>query len=189
MALLGRDTAVTGPFPKGVLLLETLRGSEALGMPYLFDVALLSKDPVIAADDVIGKPLAVAIKLNAGGERFFHGIVTDFRKVGITRLHTRYLARLQPQLSLFDHTRDCRLFNEASQTALSIVKAVLARRGLTDVHADSIVEPTFRARELCVQYRESDRNFVQRLPYDYPGGLSNPEEALVKNDQSLRVGG
>src|SRR5664279_451846 len=64
MALLGRDTAVTGPFPKGVLLLETLRGSEALGMPYLFDVALLSKEPAIAADDVIGKPLAVAIKLN-----------------------------------------------------------------------------------------------------------------------------
>jgi type VI secretion system secreted protein VgrG len=163
MALLGRDTAVTGPFPKGVLLLETLRGSEALGMPYLFDVALLSKEPAIAADDVIGKPLAVAIKLNAGGERFFHGIVTDFRKVGITRLHTRYLARLQPQLSLFDHTRDCRVFNEASQTALSIVKAVLARRGLTDVDADSIVDHTFRARELCVQYRESDRNFVQRL--------------------------
>jgi uncharacterized protein involved in type VI secretion and phage assembly len=63
----------------------------------------------------------------------------------------RYLARLQPQLSLFDHTRDCRLFNEASQTALSIVKAALAKRVLTDVHADSIVDPTFRARELCVQ--------------------------------------
>jgi hypothetical protein len=54
-------------------------------------------------------------------------------------------------LSLFDHTRDCRLFNEASQTALSIVKAALAKRVLTDVHADSIVDPTFRARELCVQ--------------------------------------
>ena len=124
MALLGRDTSVSGTFPKGMFLLETLRGSEALGMPYLFDVALLSKDAVIAADDVIGKPLAVGIKLNAGAERFFHGIVTDFRKLGVTRLHTRYLARLQPQLSLFDHTQDCRIFNEASQTALSIVKAV-----------------------------------------------------------------
>jgi hypothetical protein len=33
MALLGRDTSVTGPFPKGVLLLETLKGREALGVP------------------------------------------------------------------------------------------------------------------------------------------------------------
>jgi type VI secretion system secreted protein VgrG len=140
MALLGRDTSVTGALPKGVLVLETLRGSEALGVPYVYDLALLSKDPVIAPDDVIGKPLAVGIKLNTGSERFFHGIVTDFRKVGMTRLHTRYLARLQPQLSLFDHTRDCRIFNEASQTALSIVKAVLAGRGLTDVDVDSIVD-------------------------------------------------
>jgi type VI secretion system secreted protein VgrG len=163
MALLGRDTSVTGALPKGVLLLETLRGSEALGMPYVYDLALLSKDPIIAPDDVIGKPLAVVIKLNTGTERSFHGIVTDFRKVGMTRLHTRYLARLQPQLSRFDHTRDCRIFNEASQTALSIVKAVLAGRGLTDVDVDSIVDHTYRARELCVQYRESDRNFVQRL--------------------------
>jgi type VI secretion system secreted protein VgrG len=163
MALLGRDTSVSGPLPKGALLLETLRGGEALGMPYVYDLALLSKDPVIAPDDVIGKTLAVGIKLNAGSERFFHGVVTDFRKVGMTRLHTRYLARLQPQLSLFDHTRDCRIFNEASQTALSIVKTVLAGRGLTDVDVDSIVDHTYRARELCVQYRESDRNFVQRL--------------------------
>jgi hypothetical protein len=36
MAFLGRDTAVTGPFPKGTLLLETLVGQEALGMLYLF---------------------------------------------------------------------------------------------------------------------------------------------------------
>jgi uncharacterized protein involved in type VI secretion and phage assembly len=79
--------------------------------------------------------------------------MTDFRKVGTTRLHTRYLARLRPRLRLFDHTRDCCLFNRASQTALSIVKAVLAKRGLTGVDADSIADHPFRARELCVQYR------------------------------------
>lgn len=34
MALLGHDTSVMGPFPKGVLQLETLRGQEVLGRPY-----------------------------------------------------------------------------------------------------------------------------------------------------------
>jgi hypothetical protein len=34
MALLGRDTSVTGPFPKGVLPLEALNGHEALGRTY-----------------------------------------------------------------------------------------------------------------------------------------------------------
>jgi type VI secretion system secreted protein VgrG len=146
-----------------VLLLETLRGHEALGRPYRFELTLLSSEPNLDPDDVLGKPLAVVIQLNTGQERFFHGIVTDFFKGGATQLHTRYAAELRPQLSLFDHTSDCRIFNDPSQDALSIVKAVLAKRGLTDVESGSIKDHAYRAREYCVQYRESDLRFVQRL--------------------------
>jgi type VI secretion system secreted protein VgrG len=92
MALLGRDTSVTGPFPKGVLLLETLFGTEALGRPYKFDLSLLSKEPDLDPNDVLGKPLAVGIQLGTGEERFFHGIATKFLKKGTTQLHTRYAA-------------------------------------------------------------------------------------------------
>ena len=42
MPILGRDTSVTGPFPKGVLLLETLTGQEVLGRPYKFHLSMLS---------------------------------------------------------------------------------------------------------------------------------------------------
>ena len=135
MALLGRDTSVTGPFPKGVLLLETLQGNEALGRPYRFELGLLSKEPKLEPEDVLGKPLAVGITLKSGGERFFHGIVTSFHKTGTTHLHTRYAAELRPQLTLFDFTFDCRVFNDPSQNALSIVTAVLAKRGLTDIES------------------------------------------------------
>ncbi len=163
MALLGRDTSVTGPFPRGVLLLETLRGHEALGWPYRFELGLLSKEPNLDPDDVLGQPLAVGIHLNTGKERFFHGIVTGFHKGGATQLHTRYAAELRPVLSLFDHTFDCRVFNDPAQDALTIVKSVLAKRGLGDVESGSIQDHVYRAREFCVQYRESDLNFVQRL--------------------------
>ena len=163
MPLLGRDTWVSGPFPKGVLLLETLHGQEALGRPYNFQLGLLSKDPAIEAKAVLGKPLAVGIKLDTGGERFFHGIVTRFDKVGTARLHTRYQAELTPQLWVLAHTGDCRIFNQPGQDALGIVTAVLAKRGLTDVESGALSDHTFRAREYCVQYRESDFHFVQRL--------------------------
>jgi len=163
MALLGRDTSVTGPFPEGVLLLETLQGKEVLGRPYKFELTLLSKDPDIDIDDMLGQPLAVSIKLNTGEDRFFHGIVTDFSKSGTTQLHTRYAAELKPLLSVFDETMDCRVFNDPSQDALTIVKAVLAQRGLTDVESGTIEDHAYRAREYCVQYRESDLQFVQRL--------------------------
>jgi uncharacterized protein involved in type VI secretion and phage assembly len=75
MPLLGRDTSVTGPFPKGVLLLETLKGREA---PYVFELGLLSTVPNLDPNDVLGMPLAIGLKLNSGEERFFHGIVTAF---------------------------------------------------------------------------------------------------------------
>jgi type VI secretion system secreted protein VgrG len=98
MALLGRDTSVTGPFPKGVLLLETLQGDEVLGRPYKLQLGLLSKEPNLAPEDVMGKPLAVGIQLATGEERFFHGMVTDFAKSGTTHLHTRYAARVRSML-------------------------------------------------------------------------------------------
>jgi type VI secretion system secreted protein VgrG len=163
MALLGRDTSVTGPFPEGVLLLETLSGAETLGVPYVFELELLSENPSIEVDDVLGKPMAVRIHLDMGEDRFFHGIVTDFAKIGTTRLHTRYRAKLGPMLSVFGETQDCRVFNDLSQDALSIVTDVLAQRGLTDVESGTISGNAFRARDYCVQFRESDLNFVQRL--------------------------
>jgi type VI secretion system secreted protein VgrG len=163
MALLGRDTSVTGPFPEGVLLLEHLTGTEALGVPYELDLVLLSKDPNLDADDAIGMPMAIGIKLNNQEHRYFHGMVIEFAKVGATRLHTRYAATLRPRLAQFGDTFDCRVFNDPSQDALSIVTDVLAKRGLTDVESASITDHAYRAREYCVQFRESDLNFVQRL--------------------------
>ena len=166
MALLGSDTSVTGPLPKGVLLLETLSGTEELGSPYVFELGLLSEEPNIDPDDVLGKPLAVGIKLGSGEERFFHGFVTSFAKMGTTRLHTRYAARLNPLLSEFSYTSDCRVFNDAGQDAVSIATAVLAEDGLFDVESGSIKDHVYREREYCVQYQESDLNFVQRLLED-----------------------
>ena len=163
MALLGSDTTVTGPFPAGVLLLETLSGTEELGEPYTFQLGLLSEDHNLDPDDVLGKPLAVGFKLATGDWRHFHGFVTSFAKTGTTRLHTRYSARLNPLLSEFNYTSDCRVFNEAGQDAVSIATAALAEDGLFDVESGAIKDHAYREREYCVQYQESDLHFVQRL--------------------------
>ena len=163
MALLGSDTSVTGPFPKGVLLLETLAGTENLGAPYVYELGLLSEDHNIDFKAVLGESLAVGIKLGTGDWRYFHGIVTSFSKSGNTRLHTRYAARLVPKLSLCDYTSDCRIFNDSPQDAVSIATSVLADREVTAVESGSLGDHVFRKRELCVQYQESDLHFVQRL--------------------------
>jgi len=163
MPLLGSDTWVKAPSLKSNLLLETLSGTEELGVPYVFHLGLLSEDPNIDPDDVLGKPLAVGIKLGIDGWRHFHGMVTSFAKTGTTRVHTRYAARLNPYLSEFAYTSDCRVFNETGQDVVSIATRVLTEDGLFDLEASSIKDHVFRAREYCVQYNESDLHFVERL--------------------------
>jgi len=48
MALLGRDTLIIGPTAAGPLLLETLQGTETLGIPYRYDLTLLEDDALTA---------------------------------------------------------------------------------------------------------------------------------------------
>jgi type VI secretion system secreted protein VgrG len=160
MALLGSDTLVMGPLPDGALLLETFHGKETLGMPYRYDLTLLSDNPNIPVGQVLGKPLTIRFTIDAVRTRFFDGIVTYFAKVGKSMNHTRYAVVLNPKLTLFDYARDCRiLFDENAPTH---VKNVLALRQYTEVESGSL-KSSYSKREYCVQYRETDFNFVQRL--------------------------
>ena len=160
MALLGRDTLVTGPLDDGVLLLETFQGKETLGTPYRYDLSLLSDDANIPVDKLLGQSLTVHIKLDTGDTRYFNGIVTYFAKTGLAMKHTRYVAILNPKLTLFDYTRDCRiLFNEDAPTHAT---DVLGKRGFSDVESGAL-QGSYKKREYTVQYRETDFNFVQRL--------------------------
>ena len=77
MALLGRDTSISGPFPEGVLLLETLQGKEELGAPFRYDLTLLSVDPAIPSTKVLGQALTVEIKLDNGDKRYGNLLPVD----------------------------------------------------------------------------------------------------------------
>jgi type VI secretion system secreted protein VgrG len=163
MALLGRDILVTSALPAGTLLLESFNGQETLGKPYCYDLTLLSDNSNIAMDEVLGQPLAIRIEIQPGRYRYFHGIVTYFAKIGLTMSRTRYRAIVNPKLSLFSYTRDCRIMNEEGQTALTIVSDCLAQRGFTDLDLGSVSKDHLRTREYCLQYRETDLHFIQRL--------------------------
>jgi type VI secretion system secreted protein VgrG len=177
--LLGKDTSVTGI--EGVaFLLETFHGSEKLGMPYRYELTLLSEDPNIDLDEVLGRRLTVKIDLSPRAPRFFSGCVTSFAKVGRTMRYRRYAVVLTPRLSFLSHTRNCRVFNDSSnfdadpetkpptQNALDLVALVLNHHRV-NVDANAVMknaDHVYRDRRSCVQYRESDLNFVQRLLED-----------------------
>jgi type VI secretion system secreted protein VgrG len=160
----GRLLAVTTPFGKDVLLLETFEGTEVLSEPFLFHLTMLADaTATIAFETILGKAVAAAITPPDGTPRPFSGVVTTFRKGdtvrGLGGDLVRYHAEVRPQLWLLTRHARCRVFERLS------VPDILAQV-LTGVTTSVKLQGTYPVREYCVQYRESDFAFASRLMED-----------------------
>jgi type VI secretion system secreted protein VgrG len=147
------------PLGKDVLLLERMTGSEALGRPFEWDLELLSERFDIEADRLLGQKVSLALTLPGGGKRYFHGYVTEFGQEGWVQRYHRYHAVVRPWFWLLTRTADCRIFQDL--TAPQIFEQVVKQCGFTDYRLK--LSGTYAAREFCVQYRETDFDFLSRL--------------------------
>jgi len=133
--------------------------SERVSMP--FDVQLtLGSDEEIDFDDVVGKPAWLTI-LGAEKERYFHGIVNRFVQTGIRGRFILYSASLVPTIWLLSLEQDCRIFQ--NMKVENIVAQILDESGITSDLFDFRLKETYTERAYCVQYRETDLNFISRL--------------------------
>lgn len=158
-----REVDVTSALGTDVLLFERMSGSEQMGRLSEWRVQLLSAKADIKIADVLGKPLGVHVDLPNGGKRHFNGVVTRFASCGWHGSLCRYEAVVHPWLWLLSRSSNCRIFQDKS--VLDIVKAVCADAaygGQVELSTGSL-SGTYPALPYCVQYRESDFNFVVRL--------------------------
>ena len=127
----------------------------------LFEYQILadSEDGTLAADDFLGKPVAVSIDLGDGATRWFNGLVTGFGIEGGDGRFVAYRITARPWLWLLTRSADLRIFQEKS--ALDIINDVLAEYSGGAVQVKTT--GTYKPRTYCVQYRETDFNFVSRL--------------------------
>jgi type VI secretion system secreted protein VgrG len=153
-----RKFSVKTPLPKDKLLIRAATVTERLGQPFEIDIDLLSPDESVDFDSLLGKDLTVSIDLDSG-TRHFHAFIAGFTQLGRLGRYVTYRARAVPWLWFLTRTADCFIFQ--SKTAPDIIKEIFREHGFTDIK-DSLTK-TYRTREYCVQYRETDFNFVQRL--------------------------
>ena len=160
-----RPAVVTSSLGKDVLLLFRMVAREELGRLSEFQLELLSTDTKIKLEDVLGKGITVALELPGGKTRNFNGLCTRFSQTGRVGRYTQYQATLRPWLWLLTRTADCRIFPDPkeaeSKTVPAIIKDVFRRNGFSDFKER--LNATYKPREYCVQYRETDFNFVSRL--------------------------
>ncbi|MBX3421508.1 MAG: type VI secretion system tip protein VgrG [Pirellulaceae bacterium] len=144
-----------------VLQVTRFQAAEELSAPFYFNLELISDNAKIAAEDIIGTNATIAIDIAAGGQRFFNGFVQRFSALDEDNLGTRYYrAVMVPWMWFLTQTNDCRIFQE--MTIVKIIEKIFNDLGFTDFDTSKI-SGNHPKREYCVQYRETDFDFVCRL--------------------------
>ncbi|MHC5109569.1 MAG: type VI secretion system Vgr family protein [Planctomycetota bacterium] len=137
------------------------RGTEGFNQLYRFNIELATTIEEVKFDDVVGKAAALSIN-TAYGPRWFHGIISRLEMIGESHGHTYYWCELVPELWLLTHRTNCRVFQ--NQTTVEIVTGVIESAGIAaDRYDIANLNATYDPREYCVQYRETDYNFICRL--------------------------
>lgn len=159
-----RLLSVTTPLPFDVLLVDSLVASEGISRPFRFDLKLVAEIAAgnhskVAPEKLIGNGMTVSVMLADGTPRFFHGIVKRFRTGARDSRFAHYRAELVPWLSLLGLTSDCRVFQE--KTVPEIIEEVFTDLEFRDYKL--ALDRSYTKWDYCVQYRESDFNFVSRL--------------------------
>lgn len=155
-----RPLKLKTPLGQDVLLVRTLTIRESLDRPFSFDVELLSEKSDLKADDVLGKEVSLSYEMPGGqAKRHFHGIVTEFAQTGFRNRFHEYQAVVRPWFWLLTRTSDCRVFQKKS--VLDIFAEVVSEYGFSDYKLK--LKGKYDQREYCVQYRETDFDFISRL--------------------------
>ncbi len=160
-----RFIAIDTPLGKDVLLLAGFRGTEGLSIPFSFELSLLSENHKVKFEDIIGKNVTVSIILADGDKRFFNGIISRFSQgrgggeAGGDPRFSHYRATMVPWLWLLTMTTDSRIFQKLSVP--DIVEKIFKEKGFSDFKVR--LNSSYEKRDYCVQYRETDFNFISRI--------------------------
>ncbi len=154
-----RELAIATPLGKDVLLITSMSGTEQLGRPFEYQLELVSEDPQIKYTDIVGQNVTIRLNLPGDKTRYFNGFVSRFTQTLYVGGLASYRATVVPWLWFLTRTADCRIFQE--MTVPDIIEKVFGDHGFKDFKRSLSFE--YRTWEYCVQYRETDFNFVSRL--------------------------
>lgn len=142
-----------------------------------------SKNKSVKLQDLVGKTMKLHVQTAAETEHVFSGLCVSVENMGFRDGYGTYVAEVRPWLWLLTRTTDCRVFQE--KTAVEIIKQIFSDHGFSDFK-DKLSE-SYETREYCVQYRESDYDFICRLMeeegiyfyFDSASDANKPEQLIL----------
>jgi type VI secretion system secreted protein VgrG len=136
------------------------KGREAISQPFAFDIELVSERPDLDLESLLHQRAFLA--LSPGGKGI-HGLIYSAAQGNSGKRLTRYRVTLRPQLAYLAHRTNQRIFQHLSVP--QIVVKVLDEHGILagDRHRFDLGPVIYPKRDYCVQYDETDLQFIQRL--------------------------
>jgi len=159
----GRLLRIDTPLGQDVLLLQGFTGQEGISQMPRFELDLFTEGPPIDFNAIVGENVTIRVELIDEKERFFNGFISRFAQTGSETGIIHYRAEMVPWLWFLTRTSDCRMFQ--NKTTPDIIEQIFKDLGFTDYKLK--LQGTYQPREYCVQYRETDYNFVARLMEQY----------------------
>ncbi|MDI9244422.1 type VI secretion system tip protein VgrG [Marinobacter sp. CHS3-4] len=152
-------TARIGGLPRDFFSVVGFELTERLSGLCMGRLDLASTFSDVAASDVLEQPVDLIVWQHGEPLRRFTGVVNEFARGDTGHRRTRYEVLFQPPLWRLSLMHNSRIFQ--TQTTDAIVRTLLEERGLIDTAFD--LKRTPIEREYCVQHRESDLAFLERL--------------------------
>jgi type VI secretion system secreted protein VgrG len=160
----GRMMQIMTPFEEDFLLINKLEGEESLSKLFSFELELLhdegedsGHDPtVISVEKILGQEVEVTVAQRDGTSRTFHGIINQFSQGNRDGRFSYFYATMVPSIWILTQRHQSRIFQQ--MTVPEILQDVLA-----DFNVLYELQGEFKQRNYCVQYRETDFDFISRL--------------------------
>jgi len=160
LELENRNLRMEGDYTAENLYVKSAEVVEGLSKLTETTIEFICKDKTLELKKVVGSRITLCLDTPEGGERTFTGRCISAEYIGLSQGMGHFMAQVRPFLWFLTRGQDCRIFQEKSTP--EIIKEVLSDYGFGSDIDDKLTE-TYPKRTYCVQYRESDYDFLCRL--------------------------
>jgi type VI secretion system secreted protein VgrG len=169
-----RKLKMSGPLPEDKMFIKAARVIEGLSTIYEATIDFMSHDRDIDLAKLVGQTHKIRVQIgedtnpsgspgsNGGGGgtwREFVGTCIEAEFVGLHEGYSFFTLEIRPWLWFLTKTSNNRIFQ--NMTTVDIIKKIFSERGFSDYTING--SGTGVERVYCVQYNETDFDFISRL--------------------------
>lgn len=181
-----RFLEVITPLGKEALFLTNLEGVETVSSSFEFHFTLCSKNSGLELSDLNCQPITAIINQSAGVPQYINGIINQWTRAGKNSQAMQiYHATIRPSYARLGLSVNCELFQ--NKTVPQIFTQVCQANCFYDFDLSQL-KCQHGQREYCVQYNESNSDFLNRILAEegiyYYFKHSQDKHIMMLSDQS-----